>query len=47
LRLLGVPGVLAVTSSLHASTTITETFIVNTTVPDNNELGLADYRNID
>jgi subtilisin-like proprotein convertase family protein len=36
---------LAVTSS-SAATTITETFTVNTTVPDNSDTGLADYRNI-
>ncbi len=41
-----VLGVLAVNSSSFAATTISETFTVNTTVPDNNDLGLADYRNI-
>jgi hypothetical protein len=38
--------VLALTSSLQAATTITETFTVNTPIPDNSDLGLADYRNI-
>lgn len=33
-------------SSVFAATTITETFTVNATVPDNDDLGLADYRNI-
>ena len=46
LCLLGVLGVLAVNSSSFAATTITETFTVNTTVPDNSDTGLADYRNI-
>jgi uncharacterized protein (TIGR03382 family) len=46
LRILCVLGGFAVTSSLPAATTITQTFTVNTTVPDNNDTGLADYRNI-
>jgi hypothetical protein len=37
---------LAVNSSAWASTTITETFTVNTTVPDNNDLGLTEIESI-
>jgi subtilisin-like proprotein convertase family protein len=37
---------LAVNPSSFAATTITETFTVNTTIPDNDDLGLADYRTI-
>jgi subtilisin-like proprotein convertase family protein len=44
--LLCVLGVLAVNPSSFAATTITETFTVNSTIPDNDDLGLADYRNI-
>jgi subtilisin-like proprotein convertase family protein len=46
LRLLCVLCGFAVTSSVFAATTITETFTVNTTIPDNDDLGLADYRSI-
>jgi subtilisin-like proprotein convertase family protein len=37
---------LAVNSPVFAATTISQTFTVNTTVPDNDDLGLADHRNI-
>jgi hypothetical protein len=37
---------LVVNSSAWASTTISETFTVNITVPENNDTELADYRNI-
>jgi subtilisin-like proprotein convertase family protein len=46
LRLLCVLCAFAVTSSAFAATNITQTFTVNTTVPDNNDTGLADHRNI-